>query len=532
MKTPLAYLLPGLLSLLVACSHLSDKNAEVSVDNLKRICSTLGSDAFMGRKPFTAGEALTLNYLQEELQKIGYAPGFGDSYLQEVPVLEATSRVKGACTIALGNETIVFDAPDEIAIHAPYPAEQITIEASELVFCGFGIEAAEYGWNDFEGMDLKGKTLVVFINDPGLYTGDPSLFKGEEMTYYGRWTYKFEKAAELGAEGILIIHEETGAGYGYNVPRNSAISSHLYIDDATVWDRCKLAGWISAAAAERLFNRLGYDIEELRRQSARRAVNAFPMQASISVTLENTVVRNVSHNVAGIWKGSVRPEEAIVVAGHWDHFGIGEASRGDSIFNGAVDNATVIAWAFEIGRLIKESQIKPERSLILFFPTAEEQGLIGSAYYTAHPIVPMSQTVACFNNDIMIPRGAMNDLTIIGYGHSQLDSLFGIYADKQGRYILPDPEPESGLFFRSDHYSFYKAGVASSWALGCYDSQTHGKEWAEKTYNDFVRNVYHTPHDNYDPTWDWSGVVQDIELTCELIRYLSRADSPYPKLYK
>jgi len=528
MRVPVFYLILGIILLFSSCSN----KTEVSIDNLKRICGTLGSDDFMGRKPFTEGEALTINYLQEELKRIGYAPGFGDSYLQEVPVLESTSRVVSNCNISTGKGNIVLNTPDEIAIHAPYPSERIDIKDSELVFCGFGIEAPEYNWNDFEGIDVNEKTIVVFINDPGLYTEDPTLFKGKEMTYHGRWTYKFEKAAELGAEGVIIIHEDVGAGYGYNVPRNNAISSHLYIDDESVWNRCKLAGWISSDAAENIFSKLGYSIDELRMLSAKRELKPFNMNATISVSFENTLVRNVSHNVAGILKGNIKPEEAIVVAAHWDHFGIGEASRGDSIFNGAVDNGTVVAWAFEIGRLIKESKIKPDRSIILFFPTAEEQGLIGSEYYTSHPIVPMSQTVACFNNDIMVPRGEMNDLTIVGYGHSELDSLFRIYAEKQGRYILPDPEPESGLFFRSDHYAFYKAGVASSWALGCYDSKEHGKEWAEKTYDDFVLNVYHTPHDNYDPNWDWSGVVQDVELTCELIKYLSRADSSIPQVKK
>ncbi|MDR1054580.1 MAG: M28 family peptidase [Prevotellaceae bacterium] len=527
MRTLFFYIMLGAISLLVSCSN----KLEVSVDNMKRICGTLGSDAFMGRKPFTEGERLTIKYLQKELEKIGYAPGFGDSYFQEVPVLESTSKVLGNCYVSIGKERVLLNAPDEIAVHAPYPSEKISIKDSELIFCGFGIEAPEYGWNDFDGIDVKGKTIVVLINDPGLYTGDKMLFKGKEMTYYGRWTYKFDKAAELGAEGVIIIHEELGAGYDYNVPRNNAISSHLYIDDDSVWDKCKLAGWISAKAADKIFSKIGYNVEQLRKLSVGREFKPFNMNATIAVSIENTLVRNVSHNVAGILKGSIKPGEAIVVSAHWDHFGLGEASRGDSIFNGAVDNGTVMAWAFEIGRLIAESKTKPERSVILFFPTAEEQGLIGSAYYTLHPIVPMSQTVACFNNDIMVPRGEMNDLTIIGYGYSGLDSLFRIYAERQGRYVLPDPNPESGLFFRSDHYSFYKAGVTSSWALGCYDSKTHGKEWAEKTYNNFVRNIYHTPHDNYNPDWDWSGVVQDVELTYELVKYLSWSDSPFPKLY-
>ncbi len=526
MRALILYITLGMAFLSVSCSN----RPEVSVENLKRICGTLGSDEFMGRKPFTEGEILSINYLQEELKKIGYAPGFGDSYFQEVPILQSTSKVVGDCYVTIGKERVLLNAPDEIAIHAPYPSEKVSIKDSELVFCGFGIEAPEYNWNDFEGIDVKGKTIVVLVNDPGLYTDDSTLFKGKEMTYYGRWTYKFEKAAELGAEGVIIIHEETGAGYGYNVPRNNAISSHLYIDDESVWKRCKLAGWIAADAAEKIFSKLGYSVDELRTLSAKRELKPFSMNTTIAASFENTLVKNVSHNVAGILKGSVKPEEAIVISGHWDHFGIGEASRGDSIFNGAVDNGTVMAWAFEIGRLMAESKTKPERSVILFFPTAEEQGLIGSEYYTLHPIVPISQTVACFNNDIMIPRGEMNDLTIIGYGYSELDSLFKVYAEKQGRYVVPDPNPESGLFFRSDHYSFYRAGVASSWALGCYDSKENGKEWATKTYNDFVKNVYHTPHDNYDSNWDWSGVIQDVELTYELAKYLSRSDSPFPKL--
>jgi Predicted aminopeptidases len=520
------FILLGMTSLLASCSN---HKAEVSVENMKRICGTLGSDAFMGRKPFTQGEVLSIHYLQTELEKIGYEPGFGNSYFQEVPVLQSTSKVAGDCYINIGKERVLLHTPDEMAIHSPYPSDKVNISNSELVFCGFGIEAPEYEWNDFEGVDVKGKTIVVFINDPGLYAEDSTLFKGKEMTYYGRWTYKFDKAAEMGAEGVIIIHETVGAGYGYNVPRNSAISSHLYIDDDLA-QRCKLAGWISAEAADKIFAKLGYSVEDLRKQSVEQKRKSFSLNASISVGFENELVKNVSHNVAGILKGRTRPEEAVVISAHWDHFGVGEASRGDAIFNGAVDNATVVAWAFEIGRLMAESKTRPERSVILFFPTAEEQGLIGSEYYTQHPIVPMSQTVACLNNDMMVPKGEMNDLTIIGYGYSELDALFETYARKQGRYIFPDPNPESGLFFRSDHYSFYKAGVASSWARGCYDSKEHGKDWATQAYNDFVRDVYHTPHDNYNPDWDWGGVVQDVELSYELTKYLTRAHTPFPKL--
>jgi Predicted aminopeptidases len=527
MRTRIVCLISGAIFLLaVSCSN---NKTEVSIENMKRICGTLGSDDFMGRKPFTQGEVLSINYLQKELEKIGYNPGFGNSYFQEVPVLQSTSKVTGDCYINVGKERLLMSTPDDMAIHSPYPTEKVSISKSELLFCGFGIEAPEYGWNDFEGIDVKGKTIVVLINDPGLYAEETGLFKGKEMTYYGRWTYKFEKAAELGADGVIIIHETVGAGYGYNVPRNSAISSHLYIDDSSA-QRCKLAGWMSAEAADKIFAKLGYSVEELRRLSAKQELKPFSLNATISVEFENELVKNVSHNVAGILKGSTKPEEAIVISAHWDHFGIGEPSRGDSIFNGAVDNATVIAWAFEIGRLMAESKTKPERSIILFFPTAEEQGLIGSEYYTQHPIVPMDQTIACLNNDMMVPKGEMNDVTIIGYGYSELDALFKIYAEKQGRYIFPDPNPESGLFFRSDHYSFYKAGVASSWVRGCYDSKVNGKEWATQTYNDFVKNVYHTPHDNYNPDWDWSGVVQDVEMTYELTKYLSRADTPFPKL--
>lgn len=528
MRTIISYFL---VLLVLSSTSCTSTNQEVSVENLRRICGTLGSDEFMGRKPFTQGEELSINYIKEELQRIGYAPGFGESYFQDVPVLQSTSNVVSDCYIKIGRERILLNTPDDMALHAPYPVEKVDIKGSDLVFCGFGIEAPEYGWNDFEGVDVKGKTIVVFINDPGLYTGDDSLFKGKEMTYYGRWTYKFDKAAEMGAEGVIIIHEEVGAGYGYNVPRNSALSSHLYIDDESVWERCKLAGWISASSADKIFTKLGYNVKELRDLSAKRQVRSFDMGADISVGIENKLVRDISRNVAGILKGSVSPDEAVVISSHWDHFGIGEPSRGDSIFNGAVDNGTVMAWAFEIGRLLIENKERPERSVILFFPTAEEQGLIGSEYYTLHPIVPMESTIACLNNDIMEPRGAMNDLTIVGYGHSELDSLFKIYAEKQGRYILPDPNPESGLFFRSDHYSFFKAGVASSWALGCYDSKEHGKEWAERTYNDFVKEVYHTPHDNYNPDWDWSGVVQDVELTYELAKYLTKSTTPKPKVF-
>ncbi|HBZ24779.1 MAG TPA: peptidase M28 [Rikenellaceae bacterium] len=502
----------------------------ISVIDMKRIVKDLSDDSFMGRKPFTEGERLSVEYIAAELADIGFEPAFGDSYYQQVPMIQITSTVDGNAVINIKGEEMLLNAPDQIAVSSPYPADKIEIKQSKLVFCGFGIVAPEYGWDDYKGMDLKGKTVVVLINDPGLYSKDKSIFKGDEMTYYGRWTYKYEQAAKLGAEGILIIHDELGAGYGYNVPRNSSITSRLFIDNNEILNNSKITGWLNAESATEIFSKMGYSLDDLRAISLNSNFQPFETDAAISVNIQNKIEKNSSKNVAGILWGAKTPEEAVIITAHWDHFGVGEKQNGDSIYNGAVDNGTTMAWAFEIGRVINKMRSKPDRSIILLFPTAEEQGLTGSYYYVANPAIPIERTIACLNNDMLVPRGKMKDVTMIGFGYSTLDSLYEIFAAKQQRYLLPDPNSHTGLFFRSDHFPFYKAGVPSIWAMGCFDSREHGKEWAQQSWDHYIKNMYHRPSDNYDQNWDWRGVIEDTELALNVVLWLSKSTNPPPKL--
>ena len=519
-----------LLIFLFSCSENEVPENMVDVNNMKRITETLSSDAFMGRQPFTEGEKLTIDFIAGELEKIGFEPPFNGSYFQNVPMYETTSTVSNPVTFNIKGKSLQLNAPDQIAISSPIPQELIELKKSKLVFAGFGIKAPDYEWDDYKGIDMEGKTVVVFVNDPGLYSEDPSFFRGREMTYYGRWTYKYDEAARQGASAILIIHDPIGAGYEFNVPRNSSISSRLFIDDEKNEPKCKVTGWLTDESARMIFGELGYNIDSLREQAVKPGFKPFEIDATFSATITNKIERNTSTNVAGILKGSVNPDEAVVITAHWDHFGIGEKQNGDSIYNGAVDNGTTMAWAFEIGRVAASLRSKPERSIILLFPTAEEQGLTGSEYYTRFPVIPMGKTIACLNNDMMVPRGKMKDVTMIGFGYSSLDSIYGVLAAKQDRYLLPDPNSHTGLFFRSDHFPFFKAGVPSIWAYGCYDSREHGKEWALETWNYFINNVYHRPADNYNPDWDWSGVEEDTKLALNITLWLAKTSNPKPYL--
>lgn len=518
----------SVLYVLNGCTNNQNTVDLVNVEEMKRVTEVLSSDDFMGRMPFTDGEKLSIDFLANELKAIGFEPAFGDSYFQSVPMVMITSSVQGDVIFNVKGKNVSLKAPDEIAINAPQTSEKVSIKSSKMVFAGFGIDSEEWGWDDFGGIDLTGKTVVVMINDPGLYTGDAELFKGREMTYFGRWTYKYEEAARKGAEAILIIHETEGAGYDFNVPRGSSITPRFFIDDNGATKRCAVNGWISAESARQIFGELGYDVDSLRALSAKRGFKPFEIDATFSAVITNKIVRDSSINVAGILRGSAKAEEGVVITAHWDHFGVGEAQNGDSIYNGAVDNGTTMAWALEIGRMFSKQSARPERSIILLFPTAEEQGLIGSDYYAQNPVISMENTVACLNNDMMVPRGRMKDVTMIGYGYSTLDSLYEAAAAKQERYLLPDPNSHTGLFFRSDHFPFYKRGVPSLWAYGCYDSREFGKEWAKETWDDFITNVYHRPADNYNPAWDWSGVAEDVALAYDIVKELVRIDGHRP----
>lgn len=502
---------------LFCCSKTNDfEKARKSINtaDLEGYVKELGSDRFMGRAPFTEGEKITVEYLAGQLKKIGFEPAFNGSYFQDVPMVRISSAVQGPVKVKSPTTIFEFRTPDDFALISPQIKKEVIINNSETIFAGFGIVAPEYGWDDYKGMDVKGKTVVVMVNDPGLYTGDSSLFKGSEMTYYGRWTYKYEEAARQGALGVLIIHEPKGAGYEYTIPRKSSITPNLYIQSPdSNSSRCQFTGWISSESAERLFKTKGINVSELRSESCKKGFKGFPLEMEISLRINNTIEYNKSKNVAGILKGSEKPEENIVYTAHWDHFGIGEAENGDSIYNGAVDNGTSMAWVLSIGKAFSQLKNKPGRSVILLFPTAEEQGLAGSLFYIEHPVYPIEKTVACINNDLLLPIGRMRDVMITGFGQSELDDYVKNAAAGQDRYVTGDPNSHTGMYFRSDHFAFAKKGVPSLYARGNTDSREFGKEWAAEKEKDYIRNRYHRPADNYVPgEWNFEGIAEDADL--------------------
>jgi Zn-dependent M28 family amino/carboxypeptidase len=516
-------------SSLISCDRTADfKNARKSINvaDLEGYVKELGSDRFMGRAPFTVGEKITVEYLADQLKKIGFEPAFNGSYFQDVPMVRIISEVDGLVKVKSQTTEFEFNTPDNIAVISPRIEKRLDVTNSEMVFAGFGIVAPEYGWNDYEGLDVKDKTVVVMVNDPGLYTSDTTLFKGSEMTYYGRWTYKYEEAARQGAAGVLIIHEPLGAGYDYSIPRKSSITPNLYIQSAdSNSSRCQFTGWISSESAVRLLQTKGLNVSELRSEACKRGFSGFPLDMNISLRISNTIEYNKSRNVAGIMRGSVRPEENIVYSAHWDHFGVGEAENGDSIYNGAVDNGTSMAWALSIGKAFSSLRKKPERSVILLFPTAEEDGLIGSYFYTEHPVFPIDNIVACFNNDLLLPIGRMRDVMITGYGQSELDDYVRNAAADQDRYVTGDPNSHTGMYFRSDHFPFAKKGVPALFARGNTDSREFGKEWASEQEKDYIKNRYHKPSDNYEPEkWNFEGIAEDAELAFTVGYEISTSD--------
>ncbi len=498
----------------------------INTEDLARYASKLGSDEFMGRAPFTEGENITLSYLEEQLKNIGFDPAFGDSYLQEVPMVSVLTDISMPVVVKTPNTTFKLKWPDEAAISSARLENNISIKESPLVFAGFGITAPEYEWDDFKNIDVEGKTLVVLVNDPGLYTDDKDLFKGREMTYYGRWTYKYEEAARRGAVGILIIHETEGAGYTYGIPRNSSITPNLFMDKGNKNnDKCMFNGWIEADAADKLFSDLGYNIEKLRIEACKKDFKGFDMESTISLELTNQFEYNSSHNVAGVLKGKDKPEEVIIYSGHWDHFGIGEIQDGDSIYNGAVDNGTTMAMIFEIGEAFTRLKERPSRSVMLFFPTAEEQGLLGSNYYVENPAFPIEKTVANINNDLVLPIGRMRDVMVTGFGQSELDDYLAVAAANQDRYIFPDPNAHTGMYFRSDHFSFAKKGVPALYARGNCDSREYGKDWAAEQEKDYLDRKYHKAADNYYPEiWDMAGIAEDAQISFDIGYQLANSD--------
>ncbi len=474
--------------------------------------AVLASDDFEGRKPFTEGETKTINYLEGEFKKLGLKPGNGESYFQDVPMVDIKSTPSDLIiktNAGLGVKSLKF--LDDFVGASRHVTEQVKVENSEMVFAGYGIVAPEYKWNDYEGLDVKGKTVVVMVNDPGFT--DSTLFKGKTMTYYGRWTYKFEEAARQGATGIIIIHEDKAASYPWAVVRSGWSKSKLYLEAADGnKSRALMEGWITQDVAKAMFRMAGKSAD-LMFQAGKKGFKAVDLGLNISTTINNAIKKSVSHNVAAVLPGTKRANEYIIYSGHWDHLGKGEAVNGDSIYNGAVDNATGTAALLVLAEAFKKAKVQPERSIMFLSVTAEEQGLLGSEYYGAHPLVPVNKTVANINIDAMQANGKTNDIIAVGFGQSELEDYLVEAAKKQGRVVVKDSNPSAGYYFRSDHFNFAKVGIPALYTETGDDNVAKGLAWGKARKEDYTTNRYHAPADNFEPAkWDFSGMVEDLRL--------------------
>ena len=535
-------LVPAIVSLMIpalaffACQKPGDdvKSAQtvISADILSKNTQILASDEFEGRFPASAGEEKTVKFLEAEFQKLGLNPGNGDSFFQDVPMVEITADPDTKLTVAKKKAgappAATFAFGNEFVAATMRVVPEASLKKSELVFVGYGIVAPEYNWNDYQGLDMKGKTAVILINDPGFVTNDPAFFEGKTMTYYGRWTYKYEEAARQGAEGALIIHETEPAAYGWGVvqkgwsgPRFSLVNKDNNLS------RCAAEGWLQLETTRKIFEMAGLKFDELKNAAAKPGFKAVPLGLEASVVLKNNIRQSVSKNVIALLPGKTRPDETIIYVSHWDHFGLDPKLEGDKIFNGAKDNATGTAGLIELGRAFKKLKTPPARSVVFLSVTGEEQGLIGSGYYAANPIYPPTKTAAVINMDSLNVYGKMKDVTVVGYGKSELDAYVEAAAKEQGRIVRPDPTPEKGGYFRSDHFPFAKQGIPAIYVGSGIDSVEHGEEWTRKKADQYTAENYHKPSDEFDPSWDFSGAVEDLQLVFK-VGYTLSNESLFP----
>ena len=495
----------------------------------------LASDDFEGRAPGTSGEAKTVAYLTEQFRKLGLAPGNPDgTYVQKVP-LAGITPTPAPLTLTQSGQSTTLAWRDDVVAWTKHVTDSASIDQSELVFVGYGIEAPEYQWDDYKGIDVAGKTLVMLVNDPPVPdsakpdTLDTKLFGGRAMTYYGRWTYKYEIGAKKKAAAVLIVHETGPAGYPFAVVQGKTGEQFTFVPANRNMDRAAIEGWITLDQAKKALAMAGQDFDALKKRAATREFKPVPLGLTASMTIRNTVRRVESQNVVALWPGSdaKRKQELVVFTAHWDHFGIGEPLNGDRVYNGAKDNASGTAALIETARAFTRLPAAPRRSILFLAVTAEEQGLLGSEYYASQPLYPLAKTLANINMDALNVNGRTKDLTIIGLGASELDDYALAAAKEQGRVLRPDPEPEKGFYYRSDHFNFAKVGVP---ALNTDEGvefvgkpASFGLEVRER----YTSDRYHKPSDEVLPDWDLSGLAEDVQLLFGVGYRVAQADR-YP----
>lgn len=496
---------------------------------------TLASDEFEGRGPGTIGETRSVEYISKQFRELGLKPGNPDgTYFQKVPLVGFSSKVEGS--IAVGGKRIDLKFPaDWVAVSRRFVPE-VRVEPSDIVFVGYGVVAPEYGWDDYKGVDVRGKTIVMLVNDPPVPDPadpsklDPAFFKGKAMTYYGRWTYKYEIASEKGAAAAIIIHETGPAGYPFEVVSGSWGRENFDIarTDGNR-DRVSIESWITEPAARSFLAAAGQNFDALKKAATKRDFQPVPLAAKAEFHAKNTLRTIDSLNVLGLVEGAdpAVKNEFVVYTAHWDHLGKDESRQGDQIFNGAVDNASGVASILEIARGFKALPKPPRRSILFIAVTAEEKGLLGAKYYAEHPLYPLEKTLANINIDGINVWGRTTDIVDVGLGMSDLDDILADAAKRQNRVVKPDAEPEKGFFYRSDHFEFAKLGVP---ALDT-DSGTmypgRPADFGVQKREEYTKNDYHKPTDEIKPGWDLSGAVDDLELLLEVGSRVADGDA-YP----
>ena len=491
--------------------------------------AVLASDEFGGRAPSSPGEELTVAYISEYFASLGLEPGNGDSYFQDVPLVDITVDPERAPFRVTGmGDPMSFAYADDFVTWTTRVVDESSVQDSEMVFVGYGIVAPEFGWDDYAGVDVAGKTVVILVNDPGFATQDPDVFSGNTMTYYGRWTYKFEEAARQGAAAALIVHQTAPAAYGWETVRNSWTGPqfNLQSDDGNA-GHVAIEGWITEETTHRLFGRAGLDFDKLAAQADAGELAATSMNMSLSASISNRLRFSDSKNVIAVLPGSEAPDDYFIYMAHWDHFGTDAAlvaAGQDGIYNGAHDNASGTAALLELAEAYSRRPAAPRRSIVFLAVTAEEQGLLGSAHYAADPVFPLAQTVAGLNMDGLSSFGPTRELVVQGYGMSELDGIADAAATVQGRRVDPDPEPEKGYYFRSDHFELAKFGVPMIYPGPGIDHVEHGSGYGQMQNDAYNSDRYHMVSDEFDESWDLSGAVSDVQLYYEIGRVVIQSD--------
>ncbi|MGB2427080.1 MAG: M28 family metallopeptidase [Alteromonas sp.] len=502
-------------------SNFDSVYAEISSENLKQHTKVLSSDEFEGRLPATAGEEKTLEYLVNAFTEAGLSPGNGDSFLQPVDLIQMTADP--AMSMTIGDN--VFAYQQDMVASSKREQDSVSLENSELVFVGYGVNAPEYDWNDYEGLDVTGKTVVILINDPGFENPDSGKFQGTTMTYYGRWSYKYEEASRQGAAGAIIVHETAPASYGWSVVANSWSGPQYGLPSAENGaSRVAVEGWLTLEAAQKVFADAGLNFA-VEKANAMQGPYHKAMPIAASVTVKNSIERSASYNVFATLPGTEAPDEHIIYTAHWDHLGKDEGKEGDQIYNGAHDNATGTAASIVMAEAFAALSVKPKRSVSFLIVTAEEQGLLGSKYYAENPIIPLNKTVANINMDAMNVLGRTKDVSVIGMGKSELETYLEAATTRQDRVLTQEGRPEAGYYYRSDHFSFAKLGVPALYAKGGDQPIDEATAEYRKRTSLIVTGCYHQVCDQFRDSWDFGGIEEDTQLLFDVGFNIANAES-------